>query len=360
MRHVLSIRLLVIGLMLAPMAGCTRSANPHTTASTSLESRVESIMATDIVVSAPADDIDQAAQIVFDSFRRIDTEMSEWKPGSPISEVNRQAGIEPVTVPLELLFLTSRAIEINSLTDSTFACSWAALWGLWDFKADPPALPDPAEVAGRLPLVDDSNVIVDSNTQTIFLTEKGMAMGLGGIAKGYALEKSAEALRNADMKTFLLSAGGQILASGRKADGSNWKVGIRDPRGASPSDYFAVLELTASAMTANHWMSVSTSGDYERYFIIDDTRYHHILDPTTGYPADGRGDPVRSATVLSYDPVLADALSTSLVVLGATRALDLIESIDQTEAILVDGQGHVRMTSGISDAVFHIVHAPTP
>jgi thiamine biosynthesis lipoprotein len=162
-----------------------------------------------------------------------------------------------------------------------------------------------------------------------------MKIGLGGIAKGYALDRAAELLRGRGHEDFLIVAGGQVYAAGRRG-GRPWRVGVRDPRG-DETDAFALLDLEGG-------VSSSTSGDYESYFVVDGVRYHHILDPKTGYPARG----VRSATVIAPDATLADALSTALMVLGPDRGLALAEEWPEVEAVLVGEGGELHATSGLA------------
>ena len=260
-------------------------------------------MATTFVVELPDQPgAAEAAEEVFAIFRRIDAEMSEWKPTSPLSAVNRQAGGAAAPVPAELRALLHRGVEIGELTGGAFDVTWAALWGLWDFKAAEPRVPEAAEIARRVALIDYRQVEIDDAAGTVRLPRAGMKIGLGGIAKGYALERAAAVLDARGVGSYLLLAGGQVFARGRKGD-RPWRVGIRDPRGG-PDDSFASLDLTDA--------SASTSGDYESYFMLDGVRYHHILDPRTGMPARG----LESATVIAADPTLADALSTALMVLG--------------------------------------------
>lgn len=296
------------------------------------------VMATTVRVTLPAGgsaavSAEQAAEVVFDAFRRVDAEMSEWKESSPLSEVNRRAGGEPVAVPPELLAVVRRGIEIGELTDGAFDVTWAALWGLWDFRADRPRVPPEDEIAARAARVDYRRIEVDEAAGTLRLPEPGMKIGLGGIAKGYALELAAGELRERGLESFLLVSGGQVYAAGARGE-RPWRVGVRDPRGG-PEDLLARIEVSDE--------SLSTSGDYERYFMEDGVRYHHILDPATGWPARG----LRSATVVSADPVLADALSTGIFVLGPERGLALAERIEGVEAMLVDGAGELLVTTGI-------------
>jgi len=313
-----------------------------------LVSFTEQIMATPISVLLPAERGREGAGIVFDIFREVEARMSEWKETSPLSAVNRAAGIEPVEVPDDLLALIRRGIEIGDMTGGAFDITWAALWGLWDFEADPPRVPGDSEIESRLRLVDCRRIVIDDDAGTVHLPEEGMMIGLGGIAKGYALDRAAIALRQAGIDDFLISAGGQMMAGGLRGD-RPWRIGIRDPR-KGPDDYFAFLEVTDT--------SVSTSGDYERYFLLDGVRYHHILDPRTGRPA-SPPDRLRSATVICADATLADALSTALMILGRKEALALIDSMDGVEAVLVDDEAQVHTSRGLAGAL-QPVHDPSP
>ncbi|MHC5112927.1 MAG: FAD:protein FMN transferase [Planctomycetota bacterium] len=293
------------------------------------------IMASPVSVQAPVDQVDTAAEIVFGVFRDVDARMSEWKDSSPLSSVNRAAGYGAVPVPDDLRAVLRRGVQIGDLTNGAFDVTWAALWGLWDFKAETPRVPDDDKITERVALVDYKRVEIDDDAGTVRLAEPGMMLGLGGIAKGYALDQSAEALRAKGIHSFLISAAGQMLVGAEK-NGRPWRIGIRDPRG-EPADFFAHIEVTNT--------SVSTSGDYEQYFVLDGRRYHHILDPRTGRPARG----VRSATVVCADATLADALSTSLIVLGPDAGLALVETLPGVEAVVVDQEGALHVSSGLGD-----------
>jgi FAD:protein FMN transferase len=291
-------------------------------------------MATKVAAELPdGPNAEAQAKAVFAAFRRVDADMNEWKETSPLGAVNRAAGGAAVQVPKDLRRLLHRGIEIGDLTGGAFDVTWASLWGLWDFKSPAPKLPDSAEVARRVALIDYRQIEIDDATGTVRLPRAGMKIGLGGIAKGFALARAAAALDRRGVKSYLLTAGGQVYARGTKGD-RPWRVGIRDPRGA-PTDLLASLDLTDA--------SASTSGDYESYFILDGVRYHHILDPRTGMPARG----LESATVVSPDPTLADALSTALMVLGPERGLALAERLPDVEAVLVDESGKELLTTGL-------------
>ncbi len=301
-------------------------------------------MSTRITVSLPAERIG-SAQLVFDAFREVEDSANEWKPGSPIAEVNAAAGGDPTPVPQDSVALVVRGLEIGAVTDGAFDITWAALWGLWDFRAAHPALPDPTEIARRLPLIDHTRVEVDVDAGTVRLPVAGMKLGLGGIAKGRALDLAAARLRNAGIPSYMMSAGGQVAVGTARGD-RPWRVGIRDPRGPA-DDFFAIVQAER--------VSVSTSGDYEHWFVHEGTRYHHILDPRTGRPARG----LRSATVVAADATLADALSTAVFVLGRERGLSLVASLDDVEAAVVDDAGKVWASPGLKEALV-LIHVPAP
>jgi thiamine biosynthesis lipoprotein len=304
----------------------------------------EWIMAAPIEVLVPEDGGAEAAELVFDVFRQVDERMSEWKPTSPLSAVNEAAGSEAVAVPDDLRAVIRRGLEIGELTDGAFDVTWAALWGLWDFTAEDPQVPADEAIERRVAMIDFRQVEIDDRAGTVYLPRPGMTLGLGAIAKGHALDRSAQMLRAASVDSFLISAAGQMMVGGTRG-GRPWRVGIRDPRG-EVQDFFARLEVIDT--------SVSTSGDYERHFELDGIRYHHILDPRTGRPTRG----VRSATVVCPDATLADALSTSLMILGVERSLALVEKLDGVEAVLVvDADGQVHTSRGLQGAV-ELLHDP--
>lgn len=272
-------------------------------------------------------------QLVLEIFHDVDALMSEWKSESPLSNVNTAAGDHPVQVPTDVFDAVRRALDIAELTDGAFDPTWAALWSLWDFET--PSLPTEEEVFSRLSLVDWEQVQLED--QSIFLPEKGMALGLGGIAKGIALDRANGALHNRGVKNYMIVVGGQVLVSGTN-DGVPWKIGIRKP-GGSTNDYIAILNVTDTC--------VSTSGDYEKYFEVDGIRYHHIIDPRTGFPARG----TRSVTVITPDATLADALSTAMFVMGPDQAIQLVDSLQDVEVVIIDESGTMHLSNDIASRI---------
>lgn len=263
---------------------------------------------------------------------RIEEEMSEWRETSPLSEVNRNAGLRPVKVPRELFNVIDAALKVSEVSDGAFDITWASMRGLWDFRIGHERVPRPEEVKERLGLVNYRDVVLDPARSTVFLKRKGMAIGLGGIAKGYAVDKAMEVATKSGMRNAIIRAGGDMRVQGQ-GSAAGWEVGIQDPREKGR----LIAKLTLSNV------SISTSGDYERFFIKDGILYHHIMDPKTGYPARG----ARSVTIIGPDTMTTDALSTAVFVLGAEKGLLLAEKLGQIEAIIVDSTGTVRSTSGI-------------
>ena len=279
----------------------------------------------------------RAANAAFAEIRRVEELMTTWKAESHLSRVNANAGVGPVAVPPELIDLIEEANRVSRLSDGTFDISAQTLSSLWSHQARPPTLPNPAEVARRLPLIDHTSIHTDREKNTVYLTKPGMRIGLGAIAKGYAVDRAGQVLLKHKIQDFVVYGGGDILFSGKKGS-KPWNVGIRDPRGRGR--YFARFDILRDS-------AVGTSGDYEKFFIKDGKRYHHILDPRTGYPARG----TVSATVVAKTAVLADALATAVFVLGVDRGMELVEGDPHLEAIIVDERLRAHVSSGLKPRV---------
>ncbi len=339
----------LLAALLVPLVGLAGCGNEGPTVASSqpvgveapavsMTTRTYDVMATQLVVVLPAERVALADRVA-EIFSGVEASANEWREGTPLSQVNAAAGGEAVAVPADVRALLARGLQLGQQTDGAFDVTWAALWGLWDFRAEHPVVPEATEIARRAALVDYHQVELDDAAGTVRLAQPGMKLGLGGIAKGWALDKAVAELRAAGLSSFHVVIGGQVYAAGLKGE-RPWHVGIRDPRGPR-DDVFAALSVTDR--------SVSTSGDYERYFEVDGKRYHHILDPRTGWPATG----LRSATVIADDATTADGLSTALMVLGKERALALVASMPGVDAVLVDDHGQVSQTSGVELVMLH-------
>jgi FAD:protein FMN transferase len=290
-----------------------------------------------------------AAQAAFDdvfkAFDRLDSLMSVWRSGSDIVRLNAAAGEHPVPVSPDVLDALRIAHEIGDWTGGKFDVTFGALSDLWRFDQDQDdRIPDREEVRRRLPLINYQDLILDERAGTAFLRRKGMRAHLGGIGKGYAVERSVKILRDRGLRDFMIQAGGDLYVGGRKGD-RPWRLGINDPRGPGGAS-FATIELIDATF--------STSGDYERFFIKDGVRYHHILDPDTGEPARG----CRSVTIVADHPVLADGLSTGVFVLGPENGMALIERLPDVEGVIVTDKNEVLVSSGLKGRLT-IVHPPT-
>jgi thiamine biosynthesis lipoprotein len=276
-----------------------------------------------------------AADAVFEEFRRLDALMSNWVASSDVSRVNAAAGQRPVQVSDEVLRIVSLSQKISKKTAGAFDITVGAYRGLWKFDEDlDGTVPTQAEIDARRRLTGYRDLAVDLKRRTLKLRRKGMAITLGGIAKGYAVDRGAAILRDHGLKDFIVQAGGDLFVSGTKGP-QKWRVGIRDPRGARDAT-FALTELEDRTF--------STAGDYERGFVKDGVRYHHILDPKTGHPTRG----CRSVTVIAKDALTADAWDTTLLVMGPDKGLKLAEKLPDIEAVFVDAKNRVRVTSGLT------------
>ncbi len=255
-------------------------------------------------VSPDEESARRAIQLVFDEFATLEERLSVWKPGSDVERINAAAGKAPVVVSPDTIDVLQLAIEAGDRTGGKFDVTFGALSGLWKFDHDQDnTLPDPTAIRRRLPLIDYQQLVVDRAARTAFLRRAGMRLHLGGIGKGFAIDRAAGILRAHGLRDFMIQAGGDLYVAGRRGD-RPWRVAIRDPRG--PADrLIAALDLTDGTF--------STSGDYERFFMHDGIRYHHILDPDSGQPARG----LRSVTVVAERAVDADTLSTGIFVMGA-------------------------------------------
>ena len=294
-------------------------------------------------------DDDAAAQpaltAAFDELARLEKLMTTWRDDSDISRINAAAGVHAVAVSKETLEVVKRSIEFSRLSGGAFDISYYALHGLWKFDQDLEAkLPDPAEVKRRIKLIAWRDIVVDEKLSTIFLKRKGMALNLGGIGKGYAVDRATAVLHAKGFHDAIVQAGGDLMLSGSKG-GIPWQAGIRDPR-SQRDDYFAVAGVTDHAF--------STAGDYERFFILDGHRYHHIIDPTTGYPATA----ARSVTIWAPDATTADGLDDAVLIMGPEKGLAMIEKLPGCGAVIVDSHNKVWVSKRL-EGVIKILRPPT-
>ena len=294
---------------------------------------VQNKMGTRVEVQLWDNDAGQAEHLIalaMAEFDRIEAEMSTYLPDSEMTQINEQAANKPVVVSPELFGLIDRALQLSVTTNGAFDITFDSVGQLYDFRAG--IHPGPEQIASHLDKINYRYVQLDREKSTIRFSHPGVRINLGGIAKGYSVESVIGLLRAEGVTNALATADGDTRLLGDRGNGP-WIVGIRDP------DNRAGL-VTRLALQDE---AISTSGDYERFFIENNVRYHHILNPSTGRSA-GK---VRSVTIIGPDATMTDGLSTSVFVLGPEAGLKLIESLDDYETVIVDKEHHVRFSSGI-------------
>jgi thiamine biosynthesis lipoprotein len=260
--------------------------------------------------------------------------MSTYKPTSEVSRVNANAAAGPMPITKELFDLLTAAREYSVLTDGAFDITYASVGYMYDFRKH--VRPDEAQITKALPAVDYRHVILDAKKQTVRFSQQGVRIDLGGIAKGYSVDRGIDALKARGFTRAYVSAGGDSRIIGDRF-GKPWMVGIRDPRKGA-GEVITRIPLVDAA--------ISTSGDYERFFEEDGVRYHHIIDPHTGHSA----SKVRSATVIGPYATRTDGLSKTAFVLGPEKAMEIYNRIDDIDAIIVKLDGTVIYSKGLEKA----------
>ena len=301
--------------------------------------RVRSLMGTEVVVklhSQNQGEADSAFRAVFDEFERLEGMMSSYIPTSGVSKINRMASAVAVETDRELFELLEKSIYFSVLTEGAFDITFSSVGMLWDFRKG--IVPSPEAIQEIISRVNYKNIRLDKAKHTIRMTRKGMSIGLGGIGKGYAVDRAISILSDHGFHNAMVMAGGDTVIRGKKGD-EPWTVGLRDPR--HKDRILAVLPLEDIA--------ISTSGDYERFFVLDGIRYHHILNPKTGYPARAS----TSVTILAPEASTSDPLATAIFVMGPTRGMELINRIQDVEAIIIDPEGDLHLSTGLVNLEFN-------
>ena len=294
----------------------------------------DGIMGTRITVELWSEDkasAEAAIDAVLDEMRHVDESMSTYKPTSEVSKVNANAADGAMPISKELFNLLVKAKEYSVITDGAFDITYASVGYLYNFPKH--VRPNETQIAKALPAVDYRHVILDPKSQTVRFTQKGVRIDLGGIAKGYAVDRGIDALKAHGITRAYVSAGGDSRIIGDRF-GKPWMVGIRDPR-KGEGELIASVPLVDAA--------ISTSGDYERFFDEGGVRYHHIIDPRTGHSA----SKVRSATIIGPYATRTDGLSKTAFVLGPEKAMEIYDRIDDIDAIIVKLDGTVIYSKGM-------------
>lgn len=301
-----------------------------------LRERNAKVMGTSLELSAIGPDaqlLEKALDAALAEMRRVEDLMTDWR-ASPLEDLNAQAGQGPQVIDRELFTLIQRGVDLGKLTSGAFDITYAGAGRLWNFKQTPPLIPSAGAIRAALSHVGYQRLGLAKETSSIRLPEE-MRIGLGGIAKGYGVDRAMAVLMEHGIKHGIVNAGGDLKALGTRF-GKPWEIAIRHPR--DRDQVMALLPVSN--------VCVVTSGDYERFFELDGKRYHHILDPRTGSPSTG----CMSATVTAPDAAFADALATALCVLGPEEGLLLVESLPRVEALVVGLDGKVHPSTGLRSA----------
>ena len=296
-------------------------------------------------------DANEAINAGFQEVKRLEQLLSTWIPESELSRVNAAAGRKPVLVSPETMTVVQRSLQVAEMTEGAFNIAIGPAVDAWSVSAEP-RIPTAAELDALKPLMDLHAVHVNVRERTIYLEKSGMRIDVGGIGKGYAADQAVMAMKKAGGVAGVVALSGDIKTFGWLPDGNKFSVGIQHPR--KEGMILAEIDLQDEA--------ISTAGDYERFFEKDGIRYHHILDPNTLQPARS----CQSVSVIAKEGVWADGLDTGIFVLGPDRGMELVEQLDDVEAIIVDQAGQVHVSSGLRNRARILLevegegHSPKP
>jgi thiamine biosynthesis lipoprotein len=323
------LRFFTAGIMVFLLAGCSRPQMAN------MPSRTDFVLATLCTITLYDYGKPEIYQEIFDRLREIENRMSAYLEGTDVDRINKAAGITAVQVSPDVFDVIERAVHFAELSGGAFDPTVEPLVKLWDIGGNSPRVPAQEEIDRVLPLINWRDIELNHENKTVFLKRPGMALDLGAIAKGYAADEAAAIIKQHRIPQAMINLGGNVLTVGMKSDGTLWRIGIQDPldsRGA----YIGVVQTTGK--------TVVTSGVYERYFTANGVHYHHLFDPSLGYPARSG---LLSATIITDVSMDADALSTVIFVLGYEQGRALLESLEGVEAIFVFSDRSIRLTGGI-------------
>lgn len=266
---------------------------------------------------------------------RIEKLLTTFSDDSQTNQINQNAGIKPVKVDKEVFDLIQRSLRISSLTDGAFDITYGSIdKRFWNFDKEMTSLPDAEAAKESVRLINYNNVMLDTENQTVFLKEKGMRIGFGGIGKGYAAESAKRLLIKNGVKSGIVNAAGDLTTWGNQPNGKPWTISIADPE--NKHEAFSSLSISG--------LAVATSGSYEKYVIIDGKKYSHTIDPKTGFPVSG----IKSVTIICPNAELADAMATPITVLGVDAGLSLINQMQQMACIIIDDSNTIYTSNNIN------------
>lgn len=258
---------------------------------------------------------------------RIENLISDWKPDSQVSQINQNAGIKPIKVDREVIELTKRAIQFSEITDGAFDISFAAMDKIWKFDGSMEQLPSQSEIQKAIAKIGYQNIVINEENSTIFLKLPGMKIGFGSIGKGYGAQKAKDFIQNLGINAGIIDASGDMTIWGNQPDNSPWKIGV-----VNPFKRYKTADILAIKNGA-----VTTSGDYEKFILIDGKRYSHIINPKTGMPSTG----LTSVTVIGPNAETANGFSTSIMVLGQKKGLEMMNKYPDYACLLITDSGKI-------------------
>jgi thiamine biosynthesis lipoprotein len=266
--------------------------------------------------------------------QRIENLLTTFSENSQTNQINENAGIKAIKVDEEVYGLIERAQRISELTDGVFDLSYGSLdKRFWNFDKTMSELPDPQTAKEKVKLINYKNIILDKTEGTIFLKEKGMRIGFGGIGKGYAADKAAQLLKDMGVSSGIVNASGDLITWGSQPNGNPWTISLAHPD--LPMQAFSKLNISN--------LAVATSGNYEKFVMINGKKYSHTINPKTGYPVSG----IKSVSIICPIAELADALATPVTILGLEAGLNLINQLKNVECVIIDDQNHVFKSDNI-------------
>jgi thiamine biosynthesis lipoprotein len=304
----------------------------------SIYKQVLKLMGNRFEISVVAEDTAWADECIADAVKeiqRIEKLFTTFNESSQTNLINRNAGIVPVEVDREVFDLIKRSKKISDVTQGAFDITYGSIdKRLWNFDKSMTSLPDPQTAKQLVRLINYQNVILDNANCTVFLKEKGMRIGFGGIGKGYAAEKAKSLLQQKGVRSGIVNAAGDLTAWGYQPNGNPWTIGIADPNASRHA--FSFLDITNT--------SVATSGNYEKFVMIDGKKYSHTIDPKTGLPVRG----IKSVTTICSNAEIADAMATPVMIMGIKVGLNMINQIKGIACIIIDDNDIIHTSKNIS------------
>jgi thiamine biosynthesis lipoprotein len=276
----------------------------------------------------------QCINDAFEQINNIEKQLSTYIEDSDTSLINMGAGLYPVKVSKETFDLIRRCQRISQLTQGAFDISYGSVdKRLWNFDTQMTRLPDPATAKKMVRLINYQNIELDPDNTSVFLREKGMRIGFGGIGKGYAADKTRDWLRRKGISAGIVNASGDLTTWGLQPNGQRWTIGIADPN--QSGSIFSYMDVSD--------MAVATSGNYEKFILVNGKKYSHTIDPRTGLPITG----IKSVTIIAPHAELADALTTPVAIMGMDAGLDLVNQLQQVECIIIDDNDQIHTSKNI-------------